>query len=338
MDFELVGPPTRRRTARSPWSLWRRPDGAAESSTRSTPRSPQRTPANATSHPTGTFQVNRHIIVDDVTIQGAATGGPSFAAIPWLSARRFGTVDPHRCRLLWANTPETAAAPTYTCPASRWRATFASESTATRSTGVEARSAIHHRRPVHPPHKSWSVLDGPMNNLTVANLIVVDTMADGLNFCSGVTNSQCDQLLLPQQRRRTAWPCGRAAPIAQPPCRREFRQRLRPHTIQTRCWATASPSTAARTTRSRQRPPPTNPRGQRPARGSALPRTPFPRAPGLHEQHHRPRRHLPDEMGLRARRDLVLRAGGIDGAVIEVTGDVTWTTRTTRSCSCRPAG
>ena len=90
--------------------------------------------------PPGTYQVNRHIIVDDVTIEGAGNwytiikgkrGRPADAG-----AGRLGA---HRRRLLRQGRRRTAAAATSTCPASPSRATSASASTPTRSTASAAR-------------------------------------------------------------------------------------------------------------------------------------------------------------------------------------------------------
>ena len=44
--------------------------------------------------------------------------------------------------------------------------------------------------------------DGPMNNLVVKNNVIVDQIADGLNFHTGVTNSRRVEQLRPQHRRR----------------------------------------------------------------------------------------------------------------------------------------
>ena len=42
--------------------------------------------------------------------------------------------------------------------------------------------------------------DGPMTNVKVTNNIIVDQIADALNFHTGVTNSLVDEQLRPQHR------------------------------------------------------------------------------------------------------------------------------------------
>ena len=43
-------------------------------------------------------------------------------------------------------------------------------------------------------------LDGPMNNLRITNNQIADTIADGINFHTGVTNSLVSEQLHPQHR------------------------------------------------------------------------------------------------------------------------------------------
>lgn len=101
--------------------------------------------------PPGTFQVNRHIVVDHVTIEGAgnwytvikghqvtlskpAPGGTSQPAGPGEGRSTPASASTARTR-------RTAAAATCTCPASPSRATSGTGWTPTRSTGSAARSA-----------------------------------------------------------------------------------------------------------------------------------------------------------------------------------------------------
>ncbi|MEK8106933.1 glycosyl hydrolase family 28-related protein [Micromonospora sp. M12] len=84
--------------------------------------------------PPGTYQVNRHIIVDDVTIEGAGNWYTVIkgreVALP--TPRRTARCTPASGST--AATPPTAAAATCTCPASPSRVTSGSASTPTRST------------------------------------------------------------------------------------------------------------------------------------------------------------------------------------------------------------
>ena len=89
--------------------------------------------------PPGTYQVNRHIVVDDVTIEGAG----SWYTI--IKGRQVALDAPlpdgsmHTGVGFYGKYAETAAAPTCTCRTSRSRATCASASTPTRSTASAAR-------------------------------------------------------------------------------------------------------------------------------------------------------------------------------------------------------
>ncbi len=90
--------------------------------------------------PPGTYQVNRHIIVDDVTIEGAGSWYTIIkgheVALGHPGAGRLGA---HRRRLLRQGRRRRRQHATCTCPASRSRATSASGSTPTRSTASAAR-------------------------------------------------------------------------------------------------------------------------------------------------------------------------------------------------------
>jgi hypothetical protein len=89
--------------------------------------------------PPGVFQVNRHIVVDDVTIAGPATGTRSSRAVRsrWTGPRRTARCTPASAST--AGARPRAAAATCTCPVSRSRATCASGSTPTRSTASAGR-------------------------------------------------------------------------------------------------------------------------------------------------------------------------------------------------------
>ena len=140
-----------------------------------------------------------------------------------------------------ARTPRPAEVRTCTCPASRSKATCGSASTPTRSTASAARcrdSTIDGLYIHHTKVGIW--LDGPMHNLKITNNQIADTIADGINFHTGVTDSLVannfvrntgdDGLAMWSEKSRTAGTCSTTTP-----CRR-------------RCWPTASRSTAAPTT------------------------------------------------------------------------------------------
>ncbi|WP_305785957.1 glycosyl hydrolase family 28-related protein [Symbioplanes lichenis] len=140
--------------------------------------------------PPGTYQVNRHIIVDDITIEGAGN---------W-----YTIVKGHEVAL-----PEPAPDGSihtgvgfYGKPAGESGSrnvhlrNFAIEGDVRERIdtdqvngigGALSDSSVDGLHIRHTKAGLW--LDGPMNNLRVSNTMVVDQIADALNFHTGVTNS-----------------------------------------------------------------------------------------------------------------------------------------------------
>lgn len=141
--------------------------------------------------PSGTFQVSRHIIVDNVTIEGAGS---------WWSI-----VKGHQVTL-------TSPAPDgsihtgvgfygkYTTDGGShnvYLSNFAIEGDVRERIdtdqvngigGALNNSTIDGLYIHHTKVGIW--LDGPMNNVTVKNTVIADQIADGINFHQGVTNSK----------------------------------------------------------------------------------------------------------------------------------------------------
>lgn len=82
--------------------------------------------------------------------------------------------------------------------------------------------------------------DGPMRNVRITNNIVVDQIADALNFHTGVTDSLVAHNFV-RNTGTTAWPCGRSR-------RRTPATRSPTTPCSHRCSPTASRCTAAPTT------------------------------------------------------------------------------------------
>jgi Pectate lyase superfamily protein len=140
--------------------------------------------------PAGTFQVNRHVIVDNVTIQGAGS---------W-----YSIVKGHEVAL---STPAPdgsihTGVGFYGKPAADGGshdvhlANFAIEGDVRERIdtdqvngvgGALTDSTIDGLYIHHTKVGIW--LDGPMNNLAIANTVIADQIADGINFHNGVTNS-----------------------------------------------------------------------------------------------------------------------------------------------------
>jgi Alpha-1,3-glucanase catalytic domain D1/Alpha-1,3-glucanase catalytic domain D2 len=141
--------------------------------------------------PAGTFQVDRHIIVDHVTIEGAGS---------W-----YSIVKGHQVTL---STPAPdgsihTGVGFYGKPASEGGshdvhlADFAIEGDVRERIdtdqvngvgGAFNDSTIDGLYIHHTKVGIW--LDGPMDNLTISNAVIADQIADGINFHQGVTNSK----------------------------------------------------------------------------------------------------------------------------------------------------
>jgi hypothetical protein len=193
MDFELVGPPA----AETEGSVCvvefgADPTGAVESSDAFDAAIAAARDRHATVFiPPGTFRVNRHIIVDDVTIEGAGS---------WWSIVRGRSV------ALASPLPDGS---THTGVGFYGKYARDGGSSNVHMSGFAIEGDVRERIDrdavngiggslsdstidglyIHHT-KAGLWLDGPMDNLTVTNLIVVDVMADGINFCHGVTNSR----------------------------------------------------------------------------------------------------------------------------------------------------
>jgi hypothetical protein len=140
--------------------------------------------------PPGTYQVNRHIIVDNVTIEGAGS---------WYTIIKGHQVD------LSTPAPDGSVhtgVGFYGKDASVGGSTnvhlsgFAIEGDVRERIdtdqvngigGALSNSTIDGLYIQHTKVGIW--LDGPMTNLSITNNIIVDQIADGINFHTGVTNS-----------------------------------------------------------------------------------------------------------------------------------------------------
>jgi parallel beta-helix repeat protein len=140
--------------------------------------------------PPGTYQVNRHIIVDDVTIEGAGSWYTKFQG--------------HQVAL---STP-AADGSTHTDVGFYGKSAADGGSTNVHLSGFAIDGAIDDRvdtdqvngvggafsdssiEGLYIDHTKAGIwLDGPMNNLTISGNTIVNQTADGINFHTGVTNS-----------------------------------------------------------------------------------------------------------------------------------------------------
>ncbi|UOE45247.1 glycosyl hydrolase family 28-related protein [Agromyces larvae] len=143
--------------------------------------------------PPGVYQVNRHIIVDDVTIEGAGA---------WYTVIRGSEV------ALGTPAPDGSV---HTGVGFYGKPAAEGGSRNVRLSGFTIRGDVRERidtdqvngiggamsdsviEDLHIEHTKVGLwFDGPMNNTVVRNLRVVDQIADGLNFHTGVTNSRVE--------------------------------------------------------------------------------------------------------------------------------------------------
>ncbi|MDF9814570.1 glycosyl hydrolase family 28-related protein [Streptomyces sp. SPB162] len=134
--------------------------------------------------PQGTYQVNRHIIVDDVTIEGAGS---------WYTIIKGHQVDPGRSHTGVGFYGKDAAAGGST---GVHLSGFAIEGDVRDRVdtdqvngigGALSDSTIDGLYVHHTKVGMW--FDGPMTNLRITNNVIADQIADGLNFHTGVTHS-----------------------------------------------------------------------------------------------------------------------------------------------------
>jgi hypothetical protein len=191
LDSEVVGPPRVRLIAANVLAFGADPSGRRDSAA-----AIDRAIAFAKRHrltvyvPPGTYQVNRHIVVDDVTIEGAGN---------WY------TVVKGREVALGSPAPDGSV---HTGVGFYGRSAADGGSRDVHLSGFAIEGDVRERIDtdqvngvggamsdstidgLHIRHTKVGLwFDGPMNNLRVTNTIVVDQIADALNFHTGVTNS-----------------------------------------------------------------------------------------------------------------------------------------------------
>jgi hypothetical protein len=141
--------------------------------------------------PAGTYQVNRHIVVDEVTIAGAGNwwsivrGREVALAQPLADGSRHTGAGFYGRRSADGGSHNVHLADFAIEGDVRERIDLDSVNGigGALSDSTIERLYIHHT-------KVGIWVDGPLDNLTVRDCVIVDTMADGLNFCVGVTSSR----------------------------------------------------------------------------------------------------------------------------------------------------
>src|SRR4029079_19787323 len=138
--------------------------------------------------PPGTYQVNRHIIVDDVTIEGAGN---------WYTIIKGHQVDlatPAPDKSVHAGVGFYGKYAADGGSSNVHLSNFAIEGDVRERIdtdqvngigGAVSASPIDGLYSDHTKVGIW--LDGPLDNLTIANTVIADQIADGINFHDGVT-------------------------------------------------------------------------------------------------------------------------------------------------------
>jgi hypothetical protein len=141
--------------------------------------------------PEGTFQINRHIVVDNVTVQGAG----SWYSIVKGHEVTLGSPLPDGSIHTGVGFYGKYAADGGSSNVHLSNFTIEGDVRERIDTdqvngigGALSSSTIDGLYIHHTKVGLW--LDGPMNNLTVSNTVVTDQIADGVNFHVGVTNSK----------------------------------------------------------------------------------------------------------------------------------------------------
>ena len=141
--------------------------------------------------PPGVYQVNRHIIVDNVTIEGAGNWYTIFKGHQvTLRDTRRRRIRAHRCRVLRQVGGRTAAARNVHLSGFAIEGDVRERIDTDQVNGIGgalSNSSIDGLYIQHTKVGMW--FDGPMTNLTITNNQIADVIADGINFHTGVTNS-----------------------------------------------------------------------------------------------------------------------------------------------------
>ena len=164
--------------------------------------------------PPGTYQVNRHIIVDDVTIEGAGNWYTIIKGKEVALDRR-----PRRTARCTPASASTASDAADGGSSNVHLSGFAIEGDVRERIdtdqvngigGAMSDSTIDGLYIRHTKVGLW--FDGPMTNVRVTNNIIVDQIADALNFHTGVTQLGACATTSSATPATTAWPCGRRRP------------------------------------------------------------------------------------------------------------------------------
>jgi len=195
VDFEKVSPPVRNvPNSLSVLDFGADPTGAADSAGAfDSAIAAAKARGKIVFIPAGTYQVNRHILVDDVTIRGAGSWWTIIKGHEVALAAPAPDGSVHTGVGFYGKYVDDGGS------SNVHLSNFAIEGDVRERIdtdqvngvgGALSDSTIDGLYIHHTKVGLW--FDGPMNNLTVRNTIVADVIADGINFRRGVTNSRVE--------------------------------------------------------------------------------------------------------------------------------------------------
>ncbi len=254
--------------------------------------------------PPGVYQVNRHIVVDHVTIEGAGNWYTIIKGHEVALPKPADDLSVHAGVGFYGRYAKDGGSSDVHLSGFTISGDVAERIDTDQVNGIGgalSNSTIDGLYIQHTKVGMW--FDGPMTDLKVTNNIIVDQIADGLNFHTGVTNS-----LVRNNFVRNTGDDGLAMWSE---TTADSGNTFDHNTVQTPTLAngiaiyggsdnTVSNNLIADPLRE----------GSAIQVGSRFGAQPFSRTPVDHRQHHRAGRHLRAELEDRPRRDLVLRAGG----------------------------
>ena len=195
VDFEKVSPPVRNvPNSLSVLDFGADPTGAADSAGAfDSAIAAAKARGKIVFIPAGTYQVNRHILVDDVTLRGAGSWWTIIKGHEVALAAPAPDGSVHTGVGFYGKYVDDGGS------SNVHLSNFAIEGDVRERIdtdqvngvgGALSDSTIDGLYIHHTKVGLW--FDGPMNNLTVRNTIVADVIADGINFRRGVTNSRVE--------------------------------------------------------------------------------------------------------------------------------------------------
>jgi hypothetical protein len=140
--------------------------------------------------PPGTYQVNRHIIVDDVTIEGAGSWYTIFKGHQVTLSKPAADGSVHTGVGFYGKSAADGGSKNVHLSGFAIEGDVRERIDTDQVNGIGgalSSSTIDGLYIQHTKAGMW--FDGPMSNLTITNNVIVDQMADGINFHTGVTNS-----------------------------------------------------------------------------------------------------------------------------------------------------